>query len=61
MPILESHEKGNLYITMKVKIPDFSDEELDQLEGFFKKMKTEWVMFYKSCNFSAYIPKNQWE
>ena len=41
MPILESHEKGNLYITMKVKIPDFSDEELDQLEGFFKKMKTD--------------------
>lgn len=40
MPILESYEKGNLYITIKVKIPDFSDEELDQLEDFFKKMKS---------------------
>lgn len=25
MPILDSNEKGNLYVTFKVIIPDFSD------------------------------------
>lgn len=40
MPIPQSSEKGNLYITMKVKIPDFSDNQLQQLEAFFAKAKT---------------------
>ncbi len=29
MPILDSNDKGNLYVTFKVNIPDFSDEELN--------------------------------
>ena len=37
MPIKDSHEKGNLYVTLNVHIPNFSDSELDQLEDFFKK------------------------
>lgn len=41
MPVLESSEKGNLYITMKVKIPEFSDNELNELEDFFNKMKKD--------------------
>ncbi len=39
MPILSNSEKGTLYVTMKVKIPDFSDDELGDLEDFFNKMK----------------------
>lgn len=31
MPILDSKERGNLYITYKVKIPEFSNEQLDEL------------------------------
>lgn len=41
MPILNELEKGNLYVTFKVKIPDFSEEELDEMEAFFKKMEDE--------------------
>lgn len=41
MPILNELEKGNLYVTFKVKIPDFSEEELDEIEAFFKKMEDE--------------------
>ena len=29
MPIIDSMEKGNLYITFKVKIPEFSSDELN--------------------------------
>ena len=39
MPIMDSHGKGNLFVHFKVKIPDFSGEQLDQLEAFFQKMK----------------------
>ena len=31
MPIVGSQEKGNLYITMKVRIPDFTDNELVEI------------------------------
>ena len=37
MPFKESSEKGNLYVKLNVHIPNFSDEQLDQLEDFFKK------------------------
>ena len=39
MPILDSDEKGKLYITFKVNIPSFSDDELNKLEDFFNKKK----------------------
>lgn len=41
MPILDELEKGNLYVTFKVKIPDFSDAQLDELESFFKRMQNK--------------------
>lgn len=41
MPMLNSNEKGNLYVTIKVIIPDFNDEELNQLEDFFGKRKQQ--------------------
>jgi hypothetical protein len=31
MPIMDSSEKGNLYITFKVRIPEFSVDELNTL------------------------------
>jgi DnaJ-class molecular chaperone len=37
MPILDSNEKGNLYVTFKVTIPNFTDSELNELEDFFSK------------------------
>jgi DnaJ-related protein SCJ1 len=37
MPILGSEEKGKLYVTFKVNIPNFSSEELVELENFFNK------------------------
>jgi DnaJ-class molecular chaperone len=37
MPIMDSSEKGNLYVQFQVKIPNFSGEELDTLEDFFNK------------------------
>jgi DnaJ-related protein SCJ1 len=37
MPILGSEEKGKLYVTLKVNIPNFSEEELLELETFFNK------------------------
>jgi DnaJ-class molecular chaperone len=39
MPILDSTEKGNLYINFKVKIPEFTSDELSVLEEFFNKRK----------------------
>lgn len=39
MPIVDSNERGNLYITFKVKIPEFESDELDELEAFFNKRK----------------------
>ena len=38
MPILDGNEIGNLYVTIKVIIPEFTDRELGELEGFFGKM-----------------------
>ncbi len=40
MPILDSNDKGNLYVTFKVNIPDFSDSELNELEGFFGRKRS---------------------
>ena len=37
MPIKDSSEKGNLYVLIKVHIPNFSDKELDELDDFFKR------------------------
>lgn len=37
MPLRESAEKGNLYVKINVYIPDYNDEELDELEQFFNK------------------------
>jgi DnaJ-related protein SCJ1 len=31
MPIVDSLEKGNLFVTFKVKIPEFSEAELNTL------------------------------
>ena len=42
MPILDSNEKGNLYVTFKVTIPDFTDSELNELEDFFSKRNQRW-------------------
>lgn len=39
MPILDSSEKGSLYINFKVKIPEFTSDELNVLEEFFNKRK----------------------
>jgi hypothetical protein len=35
MPISGSDQKGNLYVTFKVTIPEFTDKELNTLEDFF--------------------------
>lgn len=45
MPILNSEEKGKLYVTYRVTIPNFSDEELNHLEDFFNKKRQEWLKF----------------
>ena len=37
MPILGSDGKGKLYVTFKVNIPNFSEEELNELEDFFNR------------------------
>lgn len=42
MPILDSNERGNLYVTFKVIIPEFSDSELNELEDFFNKKREQW-------------------
>ena len=36
MPNIDNNEKGNLYVTFLVKIPQFDGEELDTLEEFFQ-------------------------
>lgn len=41
MPMPGSPEKGNLYVTMKVRIPDFTDADLGKIEDFFNKMQGE--------------------
>ena len=35
MPLPGSSEKGNLYVKINVQIPDFNDNQLDELERFF--------------------------
>ncbi len=45
MPILGSEEKGKLYVTFKVNIPNFSSEELVELENFFNKKNKKWSLF----------------
>lgn len=37
MPIIDSNEKGNLYVTFKVLIPQFDSNELDELQDFFDR------------------------
>lgn len=37
MPIMDSNERGHLYVQFQVKIPEFDGEELDELELFFQK------------------------
>lgn len=39
MPIYNSNQKGNLYVKINVFIPNFSPQELDELEDFFNKRK----------------------
>ncbi len=39
MPILGQEDKGNLYVKINVRIPNFSNKELDELEEFFNKRK----------------------
>ena len=39
MPIKNSNQKGNLYVKIHVKIPDYSASDLDELEQFFAKRR----------------------
>jgi len=41
MPVLDSNDKGKLYVTFKVNIPSFTDDELTELEDFFNKKNSK--------------------
>jgi DnaJ-class molecular chaperone len=37
MPLASSSDKGNLYVKINVLIPDFNEQQLDELEQFFSR------------------------